>query len=129
MSIVVGDKIFDQIADLVTKKLRPRFSVEIALVSRVFLTRSMHTTIRRAGTGGASATSNENSGSAPASTNPEPGGHGTEAPKPDVALPNTPGVTTSFQFGNSSMISTVVVLQRPVAFGYRSVRWIPGDGS
>jgi hypothetical protein len=129
MSIVVGDKIFDQVEDLKTKRLRPRFSVEIALVSRVFLTRSIHTTIRRTGSASASASSNANVGSAPVPAKPEAGGQETEAAKPNAATPNTPGVTSSLQFGNSSVISTVDVLQRPVAFGYRSVRWIPGDGS
>ena len=128
MSIVVGGKIFEQIEDPKTKKPNPRYSVEIALVSRVFLTRSMHTTIRRAGSGGASASTNDiKAGDAPAPVNPEVGGQSTDAAK--STTPNVPGVTSSLQFGNSSVISTVETLQRPVAFGYRSVRWIPGDGS
>jgi hypothetical protein len=128
MSIVVGGKIFEQIEDPKTKKPKPRYSVEIALVSRVFLTRSMHTTIRRAGSGSASASTNDvKAGGAPAPVNPEDGGQSTDAAK--STTPNVPGVTSSLQFGNSSVISTVETLQRPVAFGYRSVRWIPGDGS
>ncbi|WFU31463.1 hypothetical protein QA635_33825 [Bradyrhizobium brasilense] len=142
MSIVVGSKIFDQVEDPGTKKKRPRYSVEIAMVSRVFLTRSMHTTIRRAGKGSASAAA----GAvmlpvAPPPARPEensaPAGAMVASGKTEGAVTGemtkpastSPGVTTSLQFGNSSVISTVDILQRPVAFGYRSVRWIPGDGT
>ncbi|MDX3965528.1 MAG: hypothetical protein QHD01_02875 [Bradyrhizobium sp.] len=138
MSIVVGSKIFDQVQDPKTKKSKPRYSVEIALVSRVFLTRSMHTTIRKAGKGSSSVSAGADSAAAvPAkgeeagssagaatSDKPEEARSGREATKP---ASTSPGVTTSLQFGNSSVISTVDILQRPVAFGYRSVRWIPGD--
>lgn len=124
MSIVVGGKIFEQVEDSKTKKLKPRYSVEIALVSRIFLTRSMYTTIRRTGSGSASASSND----VKAGSTTAPGsGQSVDAAKPESATPNVPGVTSSLQFGNSSVISTVDTLQRPVAFGYRSVRWIPGD--
>ncbi|MGY2811968.1 hypothetical protein [Bradyrhizobium sp. USDA 4506] len=142
MSIVVGSKIFDQVEDPGTKKKRPRYALEIALVSRVFLTRSMHTTIRRAGRGSALASGGaemppvplptarleDNSASAgtPVASGKPEGDVTGETAKP---APTSPGVTTSLQFGNSSVISTVDILQRPVAFGYRSVRWIPGDGS
>jgi hypothetical protein len=133
MSIVVGEKIFDQVEDPKTKKPKPRYSLEIALISRVFLTRWMQTTIRRSGSAGGAASVGQKpevpdtvddtvskSGAAV---------KGTQAVRPEVAvpIPKAPGVTTSLEFGNSSVISTVDVLQRPVAFGYRSVRWIPGD--
>jgi len=128
MSILVGSKIFDQVQDRKTKKPKPRYSVEIGLVSRVFLTRSMHTTIRRAGSGNASASA----GSTPPLPAMESGKEGLAASndgtKPSAASVS-PGVTTALQFGNSSVITTVDILQRPVAFGYRSVRWIPGDAS
>jgi hypothetical protein len=78
MSIVVGGNIFEQVEDPKTKKLKPRYAVEIALVSRVFLTRSMHTTIRRAGSGSASASINDvKAGGAPAPVKPEGGGQST----------------------------------------------------
>jgi hypothetical protein len=127
MSIVIGGKVFEQIPDPKTKKLKPRFSLEIALVSRVFLTRSMHTTIRRTGSGSASVSSNDpKEGTAAGPSKSEGGQSNTEAIKPDGPKPQAPGVTTSVQFGNSLLVSTVETLQRPVAFGYRSVRWIPG---
>ncbi|MCK1654670.1 hypothetical protein IVA88_24955 [Bradyrhizobium sp. 149] len=130
MSIVVGGKIFEQVEDPKTKKLKPRFSLEIALVSRIFLTRSMHTTIRRTGSGRGSASTGEaKPGTASPPGKHEGAGQSSETAKPEAVVPNSPGVTSSLQFGSSSVISTIDTLQRPVAFGYRSVRWIPGDGS
>lgn len=132
MSIVVGSKIYDQVENPKTKKKTPRYSVEIALVSRVFLTRSIHTTIRRTGRGGATASAgapgdSTKSDGAPGATKPDDNRAAADVNKLPTSA--SPGVNTSLQFDNSSVISTVDILQRPVAFGYRSVRWIPGDSS
>lgn len=131
MSIVVGDAIWEQVEDIKTKKPKPRYSLEIALVSRVFLTRWMQTTIRRAGSAGGSGSVGEKpEASDPPGVTPPKNGEDARSnvlARREATLPKAPGVTTSVEFGNSSVISTVDVLQRPVAFGYRSVRWIPGD--
>ncbi|MBB5052785.1 hypothetical protein HNQ36_002759 [Afipia massiliensis] len=132
MSIIVGNKIYDEVKDPASGRSKPRFSVEIALVTRVFLARSIRTTIRRAGSANATGSATEGDAIIPANSpkaeNAKPGDAPPDllAKQPAAIVPGSPGVVTSLQFGNSSIISTVETLQRPVAFGYRSVRWQPG---
>lgn len=132
MSIVVGNKIYDGAKDPTTGKSRPRFSVEIALVTRVFLARSIRTTIRRAGGTNATASATDGDAISPvdvlkdAGTTPAEGAPAGTGKSTAANASASPGVVTSLQFANSSVISTVETLQRPVAFGFRSVRWQPG---
>src|SRR5215471_17170065 len=49
LSILIGKRIDDKVKDRETGVERPRFSVELALVSRVFLARSIQTSISEDG--------------------------------------------------------------------------------
>ncbi|CCD85171.1 exported protein of unknown function [Bradyrhizobium sp. ORS 285] len=144
MSHVVGSKIYDKVTDPASGETKPRFSLELGLITRVYLARSFHNVIRRAGSAGGAvnggdggatpskapsdvpAAGGAQAGAATAAASPgEAGGRQTD---PAGAIgPNSPGLSGALQFGNSSLVSTVQTLQRPVAFGFRSVRWQFGE--
>ena len=101
LSIVVGSQINDEIADKKTGKKTPRFSVELALINRVFLVRSFETRLLRDSksdtTGGATS-------------------------KEDGA----PNATVSSSFKDSNaVIVPGTPLARPVVIGFKSIRWVP----
>ncbi|MGY8635588.1 hypothetical protein RAD15_24235 [Bradyrhizobium sp. 14AA] len=131
MSIVIGSKIHDKVEDTKTGKSVPRFSLEIGLITRVFLARSIHTVIRYTGSASAAGSTKDASAapSGPAAAPSDSGKPADHRPGPAADGPNPtgpPGVVSSLQFGNSSVVSTIETLQRPVAFGFRSVRWTFG---
>lgn len=134
LSIIVGQRIHDRLRDTRTGREVPRFAVELALVTRVFLTRSIETSIRGARTmsgelrlpeAGAPARADAATGPAGTPAAPAP----QEPPKPPAAGPGAAS-GASFQQGVSSTVAVpAVVLPRPVAIGFKSVRWMPKGGS
>jgi hypothetical protein len=107
LSIIVGDKINDVVTDKTTGEKRHRFSVEIALVYRVFLARSIETRLRE-----------ENAANADLhATPPKPGqGQANESTGPNAAA--------GFQHAlSSNVIIPSTVFARPVVVGFRTVRW------
>jgi hypothetical protein len=141
LSIVVGSKIYDKVRDVKNEsKERWRLSIELGLVTRAFLARSIETSVHsdNAITGDVRAKRD-----ATARTSEQVSGGGTTDPKAGTAVeplqrqlqaqhdlvaanevPN--GAAASFQRGKSSdVIIPAVVLRRPVVVGFRSVRWKP----
>jgi hypothetical protein len=138
LSIVVGSKINDMIKDPKTGKELLRFSVEVALVSRVFLARSIQTSFS-ADSGTAAGVSLTQPRS-PGSAEQPPAAEAAEA-KPAApaaqsleerrlaalkAQGNSTGASAAFQRESSSgVLLPDTVLARPVVVGFKSVRWKP----
>ncbi len=143
LSILVGSLIDDKVKDRKTGLQQPRFSVELALVSRVFLARSIQTSIREDGaTRGSGGLIREATlpvtaqqpVSAPANTS----GDRVEPDKPKQADPastmpqagstKAPGAAIGFErSAASSVLLPDTLLPRPVVVGFKSVRLKPEE--
>jgi hypothetical protein len=121
---------------------RPRFSVELALVSRVFLARSIRTSI--SGDSGMRGDFGLNQQAAPpaiaaqpaAATGDTSGGHAEPDGKSQPSLPaspapragtnNSPGAAIDFERrATSNVLLPDTLLPRPVVVGFKSVRFRP----
>lgn len=140
LSIVLGSKINDKIKDPKTGQELPRFSVELALVNRVFLARSIQTSF-------SSGSSTSVRGKVaqprpPGSTEPQPappgdGGAGAPAGQTlartieerGVAAFNAQRDSSGFvalqRDSSSGVLLPDTILARPLVVGFRSVRWKP----
>lgn len=157
LSIIVGNAAKEMIIDKKTGNPVPRLTVEIGLVSRVFLTRSIESKISRdrffsgkgrvrSGDDTEQSESNENkpivsppsasSGAKPNDVGAKPDDHiaalraNLAAQDKELATLKTnkgsaPGISTSVQGGDASSLTLVETLQRPVVFGFRTIRWTP----
>lgn len=155
LSTIAGADIFEMMPAGPDGKVQPRFGVELALVSRVFLTRSIETVIERAAGWDAKASMPQipvpqvSAPSAPppgavqlspqtASVTGEPSGEGdggAAMPVPPAgsggrtlgATSERPGSSISVRRLDASTLAVTQVLQRPVAVGFRTVRWRPSS--
>ncbi|MDR4307965.1 hypothetical protein IHQ68_15190 [Chelatococcus sambhunathii] len=146
LSMIVGSDICEMMPAGPKGKTTPRFSVELGLVARVYLARSVQTFLED----GSSVTlSGSSTGQAALPSPPSPPAQ--LATPPDAAAESArkseqtiideklsaqrasitqreattaPGVQSVVQRGDSSRIAINQVLQRPVAIGFRSVRYI-----
>ncbi|PTM39361.1 hypothetical protein [Bosea sp. 124] len=142
LSMLVGQEIYEEMPPGSDGARRPRFSVELGLVNRVFLIRSIETIVERRGgfaakIGDDDSSSSENgTGAQAAAPKADP-----DAPPPAIpagwataeeralaaaALPltgNRPGISTTVQRGDASSVSIIETLERPVAIGFRTIRW------
>ena len=142
LSILIGKSIDDKVKDRKTGVERPRFSVELALVSRVFLARSIQTSISEddgtkgnvaltqpagrpaiaaqpaAATGVASGGNAELDGKSQPST-PAP-------PAPRASTNNSPGAAIAVERrAASNVMLPDTLLPRPIVVGFKSVRFKP----
>jgi hypothetical protein len=146
LSMLIGKIIGDKVKDRKTGAERPRFSVELALVNRVFLARSIQTSIRE------DSTTRGNGGLAPegaplgfpaqpASAAVDANG---AAAEPDAntrrqnqssmvshaGASNSPGASMKIgRSANSNVLLPDTLLPRPVVVGFKSVRFKPPEGS
>lgn len=128
LSQIVGQTIFDKIeiasgADA-KKELKPRFSVELALVNRAYLVRSVETSIQNSSDVSVAGAS----GVAPQKENPSGAGGETADPSEGTKVDNQPGPATTgastlARKNGGSFVSVTTVLARPIVIGYRSVKW------
>ena len=153
LSMIVGQKIFDtiELKDSPDKKKIPRYSVEIALVSRAYLVRSVETLIK-GGSGvklqGATTSKQEpkpqdkpdddgaatngdtaESNGAEASADPNAADDAKARLTRKTALAATasaPGASTVIERADGSTLSVTKTFERPIVIGFRSVRWRPG---
>lgn len=139
LSVLIGTKIDDKVKDRKTGAERPRFSVELALVSRVFLARSIKTTI------GEGSSTQGNGGLTQGALSAVPAqpvqaaavdasdGHAQQDVKSQPALPapqaganNAPGAAIGFDRRTTSdVLLPDTLLPRPVVVGFKSVRFQP----
>jgi hypothetical protein len=139
LSIIVGSKINDAIKDPKTGSESPRFSVELALVSRVFMTRSIETSIRSQS---ASSAQGNLAQRAAWGTSESPGVADGKNEKPDAqpeqqSKQGQPAVVGNGQMDasgakiaiqretSSGVLLPDTVTARPVVIGFKSVRWKP----
>jgi hypothetical protein len=144
LSILVGQLIDAKVKDPGIRQERPRFSVEIALINRVFLARSIQTSIREdsatEGSGGLTGDGALPAVSAqPSSTGEDTTGSHTEvdansrrANSAPTALHadanNIPGASISAERrATSNVLLPDTLLPRPVVVGFKSVRFKPTD--
>jgi hypothetical protein len=145
LSILVGQDIYEEMPPGPDGVKNQRFSVELGLVNRVFLIRSIETIIERQGglaakLGASISSGFEGKEGAPATSpkNAEPSGSTVASPAERAAteeraisaaaLPlvgSRPGVSTTIQRGDASSVSIVETLERPVVIGFRTIRWRP----
>lgn len=137
LSLVLGSQIYEQIVDKKTGKATMRYTVELGLVNRVFLARSIETKFsadnsQEAQVGSKSSppeplpaatptSSSANAASASSSPNPTPSTATTSAPV-TTAKPSTPSISVQ-QTSGSGVLLPDTVLQRPVVVGFKSVRF------
>jgi hypothetical protein len=146
LSIIVGPKIYDTLKDKQTGQERPRLTVELGLINRVFLARSIETKIREdrqiagnARTGATAAQGVEPPTPPNADTSPKSPETGTPAPNQPqeqrgpvtVKEPrSSPAISTALEDAGSFEVTIPsAIFARPVVIGFRSVRWIPQGGS
>lgn len=143
LSTLAGADIFEEMPQGPDGKVRPRFGVELALVSRVFLTRSIETVIERAAGWDARISGPQTPvpaapASATAQLSPRTGaviGEGDEQVAPSAssgamtlgATSERPGSSISVRRLDASTLAVTQVLQRPVVVGFRTVRWRPSN--
>ena len=144
LSILIGKKINDKVKDRKTGAERPRFSVELALVSRVFLARSIQTRIGEDdGTRGQAGLNQRPAlpaiagQPAPAAGDTsgkraEPDGKSQAAaaalPMPQAGANNSPGAAIAFErSATSNVLLPDTLLPRPVVVGFKSVRFKPAE--
>jgi hypothetical protein len=145
LSILIGKAIGDKVKDRKTGAERSRFSVELALVSRVFLARSIQTSILEdsttRGTGRlAPEGAPPGSPAQPASAAADANG---AAAEPDantrrqnqssmvshVGASNSPGASMDIgRSASSNVLLPDTLLPRPVVVGFKSVRFKPPEG-
>jgi hypothetical protein len=145
LGMLIGKKrIHDKVKDRKTGIERPRFSVELALVSRVFLARSIQTSIGDdSGTRG-NVGLNQQAALPAIAAQPapvtgdtsanrtEPDGKSqpsTPAPSvPQAGANNSPGGAIAFERrATSNVLLPDTLLQRPVVVGFKSVRFKPAE--
>jgi hypothetical protein len=141
LSIVVGSKIHDKVIDPTTKAEKPRFSVEIALISRIYLARSIETRIRRdnavSGDLGGPSSERQTEKGADASPGPTPSTPPANAPAPSQPSGQQNDAETGQAAGQVGLSGTLqnrrssdlflppTVVARPVVIGFKSIRWMP----
>lgn len=140
LSILIGKRIDDKVKDRKTGIERTRFSVELALVSRVFLARSIQTSMGEDGGTRGNLGLNQPAAPLPAiAAQPAPanGSTGGSRAEPDgkpspspPALPaganNPPGGAVGFEHrATSNVLLPDTLLPRPVVVGFKSVRFKP----
>jgi len=142
LSILIGKRIDDKVKDRKMGVERPRFSVELALVSRVFLARSIQTSISE--DGGTRGTFGLNQQAAlpaiaaqPAAVTGDTNGSHAEpdgksqpstpaSPVPRAGTNNSPGAAIAFERRTTSnVLLPDTLLPRPVVVGFKSVRFKP----
>jgi hypothetical protein len=144
LSILIGAMIDDRVQDRKTGAEQPRFSVELALVSRVFLARSIQTSIRE------DSTTRGNGGVTPEGAPPGPAAQPAPAnangggAEPDAKMQlqnlsaagsragasNLPGASLNIErSAASNVLLPETLLPRPVVVGFKSVRFKPPEGS
>jgi hypothetical protein len=141
LSILIGKTIGDKVKDRKTGAERPRFSVELALINRVFLARSIQTSIREDNTtGGNGELAPEGAPlgapAQPASTTgatngaaAEPDGNTRRQNQPHAGASNSPGA--SINIGRSAVSNVLLpdtLLPRPMVVGFKSIRFKPREG-
>ena len=141
LSMLIGKRIDDKVKDRKTGVERPRFSVKLALVSRVFLARSIQTSISEdGGTRGniglnqqvalpaiaaqpAAVTADTSSGHAELDGKSQPTTTASPVPR---AGSNSPGAAIAFERrATSNVLLPDTLLPRPVVVGFKSVRFKP----
>jgi hypothetical protein len=154
LSMVVGSKINEKIKDEKTGKESLRLSVELALISRVYLARTIETVISRqqaigtqaqlhsaksAGSEKAGPADSKDASSVSAATGGMPEQASSietlrrevEAQKAQIlalqakAATGASGLSTLIQSASESAIRLTETTKRPVVIGFRSVRWTP----
>jgi hypothetical protein len=142
LSILIGKRIDDKVKDRKTGGERPRFSVELALVSRVFLARSIQTSISEDGGTRGNVGLNQQAALPPIAAQPAAvagdtsGGHAEPdgksqpsapaSPVPRAGTNNSPGAAIAFERrATSSVLLPDTLLPRPVVVGFKSVRFKP----
>jgi hypothetical protein len=136
--ILIGERVNDKVKDRKTGVERPRFSVELALVSRVFLARSIQTSISEDGGTRGNLGLNQQAELPPITpvTGDAKDGKAEPDGKSQPTTPVTPvkrtGATTSpgaaiamERRASSSVLLPDTVLPRPVVIGFKSVRFKP----
>ena len=134
LSIVAGAKIHDLIKDKTSGKEKSRFTVEMALINRVFLARAIETRIRRDSRRDADLRVDSAAPSPPVPDAKGPSGNPAAtalatsaakvAPEPGKPVSRGDGASASIQDTSSSdLVLPPTVLQRPVVIGFKSVRW------
>ena len=110
LSTIFGKSIFENVRDPRTWEVKPRFSVELCLITRVYLIRRLETKIEDRSGARADFESANSEGSAVAPKEQKP---------LNVPLP----LTGYFETKNGTLIGgTAQTFERPIAFGFRSVR-------
>jgi hypothetical protein len=141
LSIIVGSAIYETVP-VENRKPQMRLAVEIALVSRVFMTRSIESRIsrNRAIAGGGHVGQAADEATTSSAERPSSGAQAhkdadeiaklraeLDSMKKELAAQrsNAPGAELSVQEGDAVTLRLVEKLQRPVVFGFKSVRWTP----
>jgi hypothetical protein len=130
LSILIGKRIDDKVMDRKTGVERPRFSVELALVSRVFLARSIQTSMgEEGGTRGNAGVNRQAELPVAAAQAAGAGGDGkpqAPAPMPQAGPNDAPGGAIAFERrATSNVLLPDTLLPRPVVVGFKSVRFRP----
>lgn len=142
LSIVLGSKINDKIKDPKTGQELPRFSVELALVNRVFLARSIQTSFSSGSSTSVRGKVAPSSPAGSAGSQSAPGdGAGGSTPasagqtlartieERGVAAFNAQRDSSAFvalqRDSSSGVLLPDTILARPLVVGFKSVRWKP----
>jgi hypothetical protein len=145
LSMLIGRAIGDKVKDPKTGAERSRFSVELALVNRVFLARSIQTSILEDST--TRGTGRLAPEGAPAGSPTQPASAAADAKgaaaEPDantrrqnqssilshVGVGNSPGAAMDIgRSASSNVLLPDTLLPRPVVVGFKSVRFRPPEG-
>lgn len=134
LSILIGKRIDDKVKDRKTGVERPRFSVELALVSRVFLARSIQTSMGEDGGTRGNVGVNQQAVLPAAAAQAAPVAAGASgdgkpqspAPTPQAGPNGAPGGAIAFERrATSNVLLPDTLLPRPVVVGFKSVRLRP----
>ncbi|MGX1317494.1 hypothetical protein AB7M17_000947 [Bradyrhizobium sp. USDA 377] len=139
LSILIGKRIDDKVKDRKTGIERPRFSVELALVSRVFLARSIQTSMGEDGGTRGNIGVNQQAvlpaiAAQPGAPAADAGGNRAEpngkplppTPAPQAGTNSAPGGAIAFERrATSNVLLPDTLLPRPVVVGFKSVRFSP----
>ncbi|GMO12210.1 hypothetical protein [Bradyrhizobium sp. TM233] len=134
LSILIGKRIDDKVKDRKTGVERPRFSVELALVSRVFLARSIQTSMGEDGSTRGNVGVNRQAVLPAAAAEAAPAAAGASgdgkpqppAPTPQAGPNDAPGGAIAFERrATSNVLLPDTLLPRPVVVGFKSVRLRP----
>lgn len=134
LGMLIGRKIDDKVKDRKTGVEQPRFSVELALVSRVFLARSIQTSIAEDDGTRGNVGVNQQAALSAIAAQPAPATAGTSgdgkppsrAPVPQAGTNNSPGAALALERrATSNVLLPDTLLPRPVVVGFKSVRFKP----